>query len=89
MKVYFVSLAVGLLAGILYGLLGVKSPAPPLVALVGLLGLLVGEQAVAVGRRIVSGQGVTREWFANQCAPLITGVPATTDEQGSATAPKK
>ena len=43
MKVLLVSLAVGLLAGILYGLIRVKSP-PPIVALVGLWGMVLGEQ---------------------------------------------
>jgi len=44
MKVILVSFAVGLLVGILYGLIRVKSPAPPIVALVGLLGMVLGEQ---------------------------------------------
>jgi XapX domain-containing protein len=44
MKVLLVSLAVGLLVGILYGLIRVKSPAPPIVALVGLLRMVLGEQ---------------------------------------------
>ena len=48
MKAYIVSLAVGLLVGVLYGLLNVRSPAPPAIALLGLLGMLVGEQIVAV-----------------------------------------
>ena len=45
MKVYLVALAIGLFVGLIYGVLGVRSPAPPLVALVGLLGMLLGEQA--------------------------------------------
>ncbi|MFD3453261.1 DUF1427 family protein [Streptomyces sp. NPDC058691] len=40
-----VSFAAGLLAGVLYWLLGVRSPAPPWISLVGLLGILVGEYA--------------------------------------------
>lgn len=44
MKMYLLSLAVGLLVGVLYYVLNVKSPAPPLVALVGLLGMVIGEQ---------------------------------------------
>ncbi len=51
MKVYLVSLGVGLLAGLLYGLLGVRSPAPPIVALVGLFGILVGEQIPGLVRQ--------------------------------------
>ena len=44
MKVLFVSFAVGLGVGVLYGLLRVKSPVPPIVALLGLLGMVLGEQ---------------------------------------------
>jgi len=39
-----VSFIVGLGVGVLYGLLRVKSPAPPIIALLGLLGMVVGEQ---------------------------------------------
>ena len=46
MKVYLISLAVGLGVGVIYGLLGVRSPAPPIIALIGLLGMLIGEQLV-------------------------------------------
>ena len=44
MKVLFISFVVGLGVGILYGLIRVKSPAPPIVALLGLLGMVIGEQ---------------------------------------------
>jgi XapX domain-containing protein len=44
MKVSFISFIVGLGVGVLYGLIRVKSPAPPIVALLGLLGMVVGEQ---------------------------------------------
>jgi XapX domain-containing protein len=43
MKVLFISFVVGLGVGVLYGLIRVKSPAPPIVALVGLLGMVLGE----------------------------------------------
>ncbi|MCS4533428.1 XapX domain-containing protein [Neisseria montereyensis] len=56
MKLYLVSLAVGILAGILYGLLNVRSPAPPVVALIGLLGMLIGEQAVPFAKQLFSRQ---------------------------------
>jgi XapX domain-containing protein len=45
MKVMLVSFAVGLFVGVLYGVIRVKSPAPPIVALLGLLGMVLGEQA--------------------------------------------
>jgi XapX domain-containing protein len=44
MKGLFVSFLVGLLVGVLYGVIRVKSPAPPIVALLGLLGMVLGEQ---------------------------------------------
>ncbi len=44
MKSLVVSFAVGLLVGVLYGVIRVKSPAPPIVALLGLLGMVLGEQ---------------------------------------------
>jgi len=42
-KGLFLSLVVGLGVGVLYGLLRVKSPAPPIIALLGLLGMVLGE----------------------------------------------
>ena len=44
MKVLFLSFVVGLGVGALYGIIRVKSPAPPIVALLGLLGMVLGEQ---------------------------------------------
>ena len=35
MKLYLMSLGAGLLVGIIYALIDVRSPAPPIVALVG------------------------------------------------------
>ncbi len=55
MKVYILSLGAGLLVGIVYSLIQVRSPAPPLVALVGLLGILIGEQLIPVGKQLLSG----------------------------------
>jgi XapX domain-containing protein len=54
MKAYLVSLAVGVLVGLLYSILDVKSPAPPTIALVGLLGMLAGEHAIAFARHLVT-----------------------------------
>ena len=55
MKLYVFSLAAGLLVGVVYSLLQVRSPAPPLIALVGLMGILVGEQIVPVGKQLLQG----------------------------------
>jgi XapX domain-containing protein len=75
MKIYLVSIAAGTLIGFLYGLLGVRSPAPPLVALAGLLGILIGEQLVPVGRRLLRRDPLTAAWLAEECVPKVTGVP--------------
>jgi XapX domain-containing protein len=58
MKPYLFSLGAGLLVGVIYNLLGVRSPAPPAIALVGLLGILLGEQIVPVVRRVAQGHSV-------------------------------
>ena len=50
MKIYLLSLGAGLLVGVIYSLLNVRSPAPPVVALIGLLGILVGEQIVPLAK---------------------------------------
>jgi XapX domain-containing protein len=46
MKAMLISFAIGLLVGAVYALLRVRSPAPPLVALAGLLGMVWGEQLI-------------------------------------------
>ncbi len=47
MKIYIVSTVLGLIVGAFYALVNVRSPAPPPVALVGLLAIFVGQQAMA------------------------------------------
>lgn len=47
---YAVSLFMGLATGIAYGLVQVRSPAPPLIALLGLLGMVLGEHAIVAAR---------------------------------------
>jgi XapX domain-containing protein len=49
-KAYVLSFVVGVGVGLIYALLRVKSPAPPLVALVGLLGIIIGEQLLPIIR---------------------------------------
>ena len=62
MKMYLFSLGAGLLVGVIYSLLHVRSPAPPLIALVGLFGILVGEQVIPVGKKMLAGTS-----FASAC----------------------
>ncbi|MBP0588139.1 DUF1427 family protein [Paraburkholderia sp. LEh10] len=46
MESHLVSLSAGLLIGMIYSVIKVRSPAPPLIALIGLLGMLIGAQAI-------------------------------------------
>lgn len=52
---YLISLAIGLFVGVIYGALDFRSPAPPAIALVGLMGMLIGERLWPMGRELVSG----------------------------------
>lgn len=80
MKVYLLSLGAGLLIGVIYALLHVRSPAPPVVALLGLLGMLVGEQLVPLAKRAMSGAPVSVAWFHQECTPRITGVESNKEQ---------
>jgi XapX domain-containing protein len=48
---FLVSLSMGLFVGVIYAVTGVRSPAPPIVALAGLLGMVLGERGVIVIRQ--------------------------------------
>ncbi|MDB5976875.1 MAG: hypothetical protein JWR07_3635 [Nevskia sp.] len=50
MRPYLASVILGVAVGVVYGLVKVRSPAPPAIALLGLLGMLAGEQAVSLVR---------------------------------------
>lgn len=73
MKLYLMSLGAGLLVGIVYSLLDVRSPAPPVVALIGLLGILLGEQVVPIAKRLLGDQPTTVSGLASECAPHVLG----------------
>lgn len=53
MKPYLLSLSVGILVGLIYAAFKVKAPAPPVIALVGLFGMLVGQQIIPFVERHV------------------------------------
>ncbi|WP_271896057.1 XapX domain-containing protein [Candidatus Phyllobacterium onerii] len=72
MKVYLFSLGVGLLVGILYSLLNVRSPAPPVVALIGLFGMLAGEQIIPLAKTLVNKEPASVSWL-NQIKPHMFG----------------
>lgn len=72
MKLYLLSLGAGLLVGIVYSLLNVRSPAPPVVALVGLLGILVGEQIIPLAKSLLSREPAATSWI-HQVKPHMFG----------------
>ncbi len=55
---YLISLAIGLFVGVIYGALDFRSPAPPAIALAGLMGMLLGEKLWPMGRQLVGA------WFS-------------------------
>lgn len=73
MKIYLISLAVGVLVGVIYGVLNVRSPAPPVVALVGLLGILAGEQVPPLVKNLWHRQSVSTSWVGEQVKPHVFG----------------
>jgi len=77
MKPYLLSLGAGLLVGIVYSLLGVRSPAPPIIALVGLAGILLGEQLTPIARRLSDRVELAR-FVRTDCAHHVLGrLPAS------------
>ncbi|WP_266181364.1 XapX domain-containing protein [Dyella humicola] len=78
MKAYILSLAAGFLIGVIYGLLKVRSPAPPVIALIGLAGILAGEQVPSLvkhllGRHSTAAQQTTQ--LRRQVRPHVFGEP--------------
>jgi XapX domain-containing protein len=72
MKIYLLSLGAGLVVGIFYSLMNVRSPAPPVIALVGLLGILVGEQLIPLAKSLWSKEPAAISWL-NQVKPHMFG----------------
>jgi len=73
MKMYVLSLGAGLLVGVIYSFLNVRSPAPPLVALVGLLGILIGEQALPIAKQMTAWSDLSTAWRQAERAAHIPG----------------
>jgi len=61
MNGYLVSLVMGVAVGVAYGLIQVRFPPPPLIPLVGLFGMVQGEQAVDAPSARAGKQAATRE----------------------------
>lgn len=73
MKPYLLSLALGLMVGVIYALFGVRSPAPPVIALVGLLGILLGEQLPPLVRHIWQKEPIAVSWISDHVKPHVFG----------------
>ena len=92
MKIYLLSLGAGLLVGVIYALINVRSPAPPVVALIGLLGMLIGEQVPPLVKTMWRGhpQGLSwaRSW-GQQIKPHVFGhLPGGGDVTAERPAPR-
>ena len=75
MRAHLISLGAGLLVGIIYSLINVRSPAPPVVALVGLLGILVGEQIPPMVRSLWQKEPVVQSWLSQEKPHMFGHLP--------------
>lgn len=73
MKPYIYSFLAGVLAGVVYYVIGVQSPAPPAIALMGLLGILAGEQILPLVRSMLSGLKLKGAWREAKCSQHMFG----------------
>jgi XapX domain-containing protein len=74
MRAYLLSLGAGLLVGIVYSLLNVRSPAPPVLALVVLFGILIGEQTIPAAKHMLDGSHLAAAWRQSHGTPHIFGL---------------
>jgi len=72
MKTYLMSLGAGVLVGVIYNLIDVRSPAPPVIALIGLLGILLGEQIPPIVKNLWHGEPIMMSWL-HQVQPHVFG----------------
>ncbi len=72
MRSYLMSLGAGVLVGMIYNLIDIRSPAPPVVALVGLLGILIGEQIPPIVKSLWHREPMALSWF-HQVQPHVFG----------------
>ena len=89
MKPYVLSLALGLLVGVIYALFQVRSPAPPVIALVGLLGILLGEQIPPLVKSWIKPDAVAVSWLHHQVKPHEFGELPQCAKAGTAATPGK
>lgn len=70
MNPYLLLLGPALLVGIVYSLLNVRLPAPPAIAL---LGILLGEQVIPLARRVADGPTAGLAWMRFDGAEHVLG----------------
>ena len=88
MKPYVLSLALGLLVGVIYALFQVRSPAPPVIALIGLLGILLGEQIPPLIKSLVKPDAAVTSWLHHQVKPHVFGELPKRADAASSEAPR-
>lgn len=75
MKAYLASLAAGVLVGVIYSLINVRSPAPPVIALIGLLGILMGEQVPPLAKCFISKELTLNSWLRHVEPHMFGSLP--------------
>lgn len=84
MKLYLMSLGAGVLVGIIYALIAVCSPAPPVIALIGLFGMLLGEQIPPLVKGYLQQKPAGHSWLHHQVCPHMFGhLPRGRDTAGT------
>ncbi|KQQ40158.1 hypothetical protein ASF61_05065 [Duganella sp. Leaf126] len=84
MRMYIISIATGLLVGVIYALLNVRSPAPPVIALLGLAGILIGEQIPPLVRTWIKPEATKVSWVADHVKPHCFGKLPTAQQSDQA-----
>ncbi len=73
MKMYLVACIAGLIVGVLYSLVHIRSPAPPLIALIGLGSILAGEQIIPLARKVWAGAPLHVAWHSSGSHSSVLG----------------
>lgn len=60
----------------IYALFNVRSPAPPIIALVGLLGILAGEQIPPLVRQVFNLNPTSTSWLHEQVKHMLASCPS-------------
>ena len=78
------SLGAGVLVGIIYALIAVRSPAPPVIALIGLFGMLLGEQIPPLVKGDLQQKPAGHSWLHHQVRPhMFEHLPRGRDTTGT------